>query len=320
MECRHLRRMRVQVGLLLAIIVVGVGGAGTASGAFLSTGVLGSESIDGESRHQICSPTLGHEPPGRTPEVFAPELLSRSGHPLHGALAISPAGDRLCWSVLPPAIICTHCQDGDWTDPEPLPLPGRGVQAPAFSPDGHRLYFQAAGSGGFGSLDIWWVDLRRGDWTTAVNIGRPVNSPGVEGQPTLTEAGELFYSGSMAGVEYGRGIFHALPVDGGYGVPQALGDAVNTPGIDFYPFVTPDGETLLFASNRGRTGEELTIHVSYRTPGDDWTEPVDVHPFMDFPRAARFPSISPDGRFLFFWSEGKIWWVDSGVLPKRGVK
>lgn len=151
MECRHLRRMRVQVGLLLAIIVVGVGGAGTASGAFLSTGVLGSESIDGESRHQICSPTLGHEPPGRTPELFAPELLSRSGHPLHGALAISPTGDRLCWSVLPPAIICTRCEHGNWTDPEPLPLPGRGVQAPAFSPDGRFLFFWSEGK-------IWWVD------------------------------------------------------------------------------------------------------------------------------------------------------------------
>jgi Tol biopolymer transport system component len=198
-----------------------------------------------------------------------------------------------------------------------VPLPGRGVQAPAFSPDGNRLYYQASGPGGLGSLDIWWVETRDDDWTNASNLGTPVNGPGIEGQPTLTDEGELYFIGSMEGVEFGRGIFRATQTDEGYQPPQALDGLINTPGIDFYPFVTADGKTLLFSSNRGYEGEELYIHVTHPTPDGGWTDPVNIHPLMGFPHTARFPSISPDGRFLFFLSGERYWWVDASVLDVK---
>ncbi len=267
-----------------------------------------------------CAPFLGLDPPGITPEPFAPELASVAGSVLHGAVAVGADGERICWSVLPPAVLCVHCVNGVWVGPRLLPLPGSGVQAPAFSPDGRRLYFQAKAPDGLGSLDIWWVDAEYEQWTAAVNLGAPVNGPGFDGQPTVTCDGEVFFAASMDGVGYGRGIFHARPKGAGFTRPEPVGGSINTPGIDTYPFISPDGDVLLFASNRGRSGEDLHIHVAFRSPDGSWTDPVDLHPLMNHPDPARFPSLSPDGRWLFFWSEGLFWWVDAAVIPTRGSR
>ena len=40
-----------------------------------------------------------------------------------------------------------------------MPLHGRAVQSPAFSADGSTFLYHAAAPDGFGSLDLWAVDL-----------------------------------------------------------------------------------------------------------------------------------------------------------------
>jgi len=311
--------------VILAVLVLAVGGgiqgARAREEVFAGspTGDL-DEMAPTAPQERGCAPYLGLQPPGRTPEPFAPGVISDAGERLHGAVAVSPDGRRICWSVLPPAILSVHCEDGVWTRPEVLPLPGAAVQAPAFSPDWSRLYYQAAAAGGAGGVDIWWVDARREEWTRAFNLGPPVNGPGLESQPTLTADGDLYFTGGMEGVEFGRGIYRALREAAGYSEPQALGPSINSPGIDYCPFITPDGATLLFASNRGHTGEELSLHIAFRTPDETWSDPVNLHPLIDFPNPARFPSLSPDGRHLFFLAEGRVWWVDAAALPSPAAR
>jgi len=36
----------------------------------------------------------------------------------------------------------------------------------------------------------------------------------------------------------------------------------------------------------------------------------EIHDAVAFASPARFPSVSPDGKYLFFLSEGEIYWVD----------
>lgn len=43
------------------------------------------------------------------------------------------------------------------------------------------------------------------------------------------------------------------------------------------------------------------LYVSFRTPNDEWTEPVEIQ--VDYPgyhQGGRFSRISPDGKYLFF--------------------
>ena len=56
--------------------------------------------------------------------------------------------------------------------------------------------------------------------------------------------------------------------------------------------------------------EELFLFVSFQNAAGEWSEPVKIHEAISFPSTARFPSVSPDGEYLFFLSGGDIYWVE----------
>ena len=206
------------------------------------------------------------------------------------------------------------CGEDGWTDPAPLPLSGAAVQAPAFSPDGAKLYYQAGGGGSLGSLDLWWVDARDEAWTQPVNVGPPVNTPTLESQPTLAANGTLYFTAALEGVGFDRGIYRCVRTPTGYAAPEPLNATINSEAIDYCPYVAPDESYLLFASSRGHDGEELYLHAAFRTASGAWTAPVNFHDALAFPEPARFPWVSPDGKYLFFLSGGHIYWVDASVI------
>ncbi len=259
---------------------------------------------------------LGFEPPGRTPEIFAPGVVSGAGYGLHGSPAFSPDLAQVCWPVIPPSIISTTYENGVWSAPGPLEIDVSGAQAPAFSPDGSRLYVQGARSDGHGSLDIWYLPLTETGQGEPVNIGPPVNTATMQSQPCMTAGGTLYFTGSLDGVGFNRGIYRARPALEGQAEPELLGPDINSEFIDYSPWVTADERVLLFASSRPSLKEELFIFVSFQSVDGEWSEPVSVHDAISFPSPARFPSVSPDGRYLFFLSGGNVYWVEFAPVLK----
>jgi len=253
---------------------------------------------------------LGMEPPGRTPEIFAPGIVSEAGYRLHGFPAFSPDFAEVCWPVIPPAIVSTTYRDGVWSEPSAMELDVAGVQAPCFSPDGSRLYFQGARADGYGSLDIWYLPREDGGWGDPINLGPPVNTATMQSQPCITAGQVLYFTGGLEGVGFDRGIYRARPALEGQAEPELLDPRINTEFIDYCPWVAPDESYLLFASSRPSLKEELYLFVSFQSANAEWSEPVRIHDAIAFPSPARFPSVSPDGRFLFFLSGGEIYWVD----------
>ncbi len=264
---------------------------------------------------------LGQSTPGRAPEIFAPGVISDAGYQLHGQVVFSPDQREICWSVIPPAVMSMSLVDSTWSDPAPMPLMGTGVQAPAFSADGIRLYYQCIMEGGKGGVDIWWTERAAVGKGPPVNLGPALNSDKLESQPSVTSDGTLYFTGTLEGVGLDRGIYRSRIVDGEYSAPELLGGGINTEYIDYCPWIAPDESYLLFASSRQRTDQELYLHVSFRQPDGSWSEPANIHSVLGFERPARFPSVSPDGRFLFFLSGERVYWVDiTGVMELRPAK
>jgi len=259
---------------------------------------------------------LGEKPPGSIPIIFAAGLISGAGYRLHGALVIRPDKREICWSVIPPAVVSISLVDSTWSDAAPMPLEGRGVHAPVFLADGTRLFYQCVMEGGYGSLDIWWKNRTADGWSEPVNAGSVLNSNLLESQPSVTNDGTLYFTGTLEGVGLNRGIYRSSLVNGEYSRPELLGDGINTEYIDYCPWIAGDESYLLFASSRPRSEEILHLHVSFREPDGRWSEPVNIHPVIGFDESARFPSVSPDGRFLFFVSGEQAYWVDMITVTK----
>lgn len=261
---------------------------------------------------------MGEPPPGGTPVAFASERISQDGYRLHGSPVFRPDQREVVWAVIPPAVMSIALDDGKWTEATPLAIPGRGVQAPAFSPDGRRFYYQAVMDGGEGGLDLWWLDRGPGGWGPPINPGRPLNSPGLESQPTVTREGTVYFTGQLEGSGMGRGIYRSRLGDGVFSEPELLDEEINSPFIDYCPWIAPDESYLLFASSRPESEEVLHLHVSFRREDGSWSEAVNIHGALGFSAPARFPTVSPDGRFLFFLSGDVVYWVEmTPVLALR---
>jgi len=89
-------------------------------------------------------PYLGQKPPGLIPVPFA-EFLAPATDNKHSALAFSPDGQELYYSVypnyqFPQKIMVTRQEDGGWTPPRVAEFSGTHQEGgPVFSPDGRRL-------------------------------------------------------------------------------------------------------------------------------------------------------------------------------------
>lgn len=261
---------------------------------------------------------FGESPPGGIPKVFASGVISDAGYHLHGPVVFSPDQREICWSVIPPAIMSVSLVDSAWSAAAPMLLLGAGVQAPAFSADGDRLYYQCIMDGGQGSVDIWWTERTAEGWSVPVNAGPALNSDMLESQPCVAADGTIYFTGTLKGVGFDRGIFRSRIVDGKYSAPELLGERINTEYIDYCPWIAPDESFLIFASSRPRLDEILYLYVSFRQHDGSWSEPLNIHAVLGFEHTAKFPSVSPDGRFLFFVAADQVYWVDiAGVLELR---
>lgn len=153
--------------------------------------------------------------------------------------------------------ICTSDYvDGKWTEIKNLGLavndPLQWDSQPTISSDGKTLYFASARDS-LSGIDIYRTTKREdGTWTKAVNIGPPINTNGNDKSPFLHSDSRTLYfsSDSLPGLG-GYDIYMSKMDDNGrWGKPVNLGYPINTESDEVGFFVSTDGKTGYFASNK----------------------------------------------------------------------
>jgi hypothetical protein len=183
-----------------------------------------------------------------------------------------------------------------------------------------------------------WVATRpttRDDWDTPVNLGAAVNASADDGCPSVSTDGlELYFTSDRPG-GYGNfdiWVMTRPSVSDPWGEPVNLGQTVNSSHFDATPSLSFDGLSLYFGSNREKTGTAYShlcyIYVTTRpTRTDPWGPPVrlgsTVNPGLEYD--ADHPSISADGRVLFFTSNrpggiGDSWDLWMATRPTADVE
>lgn len=207
-------------------------------------------------------------------------------------------------------IVASSYRAGGWSEPEVVPFSGSYKdQAPFLAPDGSRLYFYSnRPRSGRGEPreddDIWWADRTAdGSWGAPLNPGPPLNSEESERHPTVNAAGNLYFWTRRPDSRGATDLYRAAPAaDGGYGEPENLGDTLNTDAYEANPWISPDGDLLLFTSDDRPDGlGRGDIYVSRRT-GEGWSTPRNLGPEVNSPQYDFAPRLTPDGRYLVFSS------------------
>lgn len=127
--------------------------------------------------------------------------------------------------------------------------------------------------------------------------------------PSLTEDGKTMVFNSKKPNELYYDIYVSYYENDGWTVPALLAD-VNSPFNDETPFITPDGTTLLFSSDReeairppvtsnGFKRVTFDIFLSIKTNGK-WSAPVPISGEINTIDNERTPSMSKDKRTVYF--------------------
>jgi ankyrin repeat protein len=269
---------------------------------------------------------LGQKPPGRTAEVFAPGIVS-GRYGLHSNVVFSPNGTEALWALMLPGksnqygtgrTVVSRLVDGRWSYPREAVFGGTKLEdVPVFHPDGTALFDMAErplpGQDGPGKEYIWvWAKGPAG-WRDPKPVDAAVNDLPQHWQFGVDRRGDLYFASNVPGSLGGGDIWVSHRVDGRYQKPENLGPSINTAAGEDFPYVSPDGRTLLF-------GRNLDVYVSSRTPDGTWTKARPLGPEVNTADMEVLPTISPDGKYLFFSRGYRVFWIDAVVVRERAGK
>ncbi len=262
---------------------------------------------------KLSGPFLGQKPPGMTPEIFAPGIISLAGF-IEFKGSFSPDGKEYCFyrHSLPeiiPTLYFTKIEKGSWTEPVKLQIAqGPRTSHPCITSDNHWLLFtwtfgrgQTQPSGYYASerTDSGWSVPKyagKGMYLTCDNSGQLYTTESVWGnQPKHYLAKVTFRNGLFT--QYER-----LKINPYY-------------ENQTHPCIAPDGSFLIYDVNI----ENGSLFVSFKDKAGNWGEAIDLtkHGIQPDSRGAY---ISPDSKYLFYSYDGDIWWVDMKAIEKLRPK
>jgi Tol biopolymer transport system component len=252
---------------------------------------------------------LGQKPPGMTPELFAPGIISTGNN--ESRITFSPDGNIAAWSVLHishdySAIIISRRENNVWTAPEVASFSGQYVDAdPFFSYDGNRLFFTSSrpieNYQKEENYNLWMVERIEKGWGIPENLGFEINTEKYDVNPCLTKDGTLYFSSDREGGEGFHDIYYSRFVDGHFTQPVNIGTPVNTENFESSPYIAPDESYLIynnFKNNRSESG----LHISFRKKDGTWTKGINMGNIINDKVPSLFASVSQDGKYMFFLS------------------
>jgi Tol biopolymer transport system component len=272
----------------------------------------------------LIGPYLGQEPPGKTPEIFAPGVISTDSAHEFG-ITFAPTGKEILFSrridgVVGNRIYYMKCQEGIWRGPMLSPFSDGDTELePNFTPDGKSIFFnswrplpESTKTGN--EMNVWLVRKEYGTWKVSEALGPPVSDL----NPvfvTQTWDSTIYFTGNV-----NRGIYRAECESGDYRKWERLPDEINNRYWAGHPFVDPDERYILFDSNVDTLGTK-NLYISFLIERSKWSPSININESLGFPDHAAMPHVTLDGRFLFFSSRGDIYWVSASfsedLKPKQ---
>ena len=206
---------------------------------------------------------------------------------------------------------CVKDDSGRWSPPKSV---SPAINSPAnegavsISADGKIMIFTSCrGRNTYGNCDLFYTEKVGNDWKNPVNLGRPVNTPAWEAQPSLSADGRtLYFASSKSGGKGGRDIWvtHRDDEDT-WTEPVNLGDSINTTGNEVSPFIHVNGQTLFFSSDYHPNLGGYDIFSSELGESDQhWTTPKN----LGYPINTNDDQIS-----LFITADGKYGYYTNDV-------
>lgn len=196
------------------------------------------------------------------PKLFAPTLRSRFHD---GPVCYAPKADQLFIThnsvgssqskrkeFINLKIQKSKRESGRWDYAVDLPFNSSrwSVAHPAATADGTMLVFVSNNPAGYGGTDLYLSRLEADGWSSPVNLGPEINTPGDELFPCLAGDSVLYFSSNGHLGLGGLDLFASTLAGNNFGPLRNLGYPINSPADDFGLALAEGGQKGYFSSNR----------------------------------------------------------------------
>ncbi|TFG95930.1 MAG: hypothetical protein E4H13_12770 [Calditrichales bacterium] len=273
-------------------------------------------------------PYLGQILPGAIPQVFMPGIVSTKEF-FEFSNTISPDGKEFYFARRinkKDVLMVVRRKNGSLTQPEEATfLKAAGGFEPHVGVDGSRIYFTRFApppSGLVNDKNLSPQDME----AQMVNIWVMEKSGSGWGEPQFCVNG-MYVTTSNSGTIYttdirstALGICRFPLVNGQYANREHLPGGVNKPVSGAHPGIAPDESYIVFDSKRKENPDDADLFVAFRSMDGTWSEALDLGKQINTPGPETCAAVSPDGKYLFYQSQGDIYWVSTSFIEELKKK
>jgi hypothetical protein len=274
---------------------------------------------------ELRGPWLGQGTPGSESTDFCPEILGTEQRV--AGITFSPEGDEAFFtmntSVDSAKLMWMQMVDGVWTKPQPAPFNSAQIDNDiCMSPDGLRLCWRSwrplpGSTAPEERPSLWATDRTADGWSDPF----PIECGGetqLAWYPSIAGSGTLYFSARKSPDEYC--VYRARRTANTYETREPILCGMESGG-DLC--IAPDESFLVVTCFSHPHFQGVgKLHVSFRTPAGEWTPLQDIGPSINTELVEYCPTISADGRRLFFCrldreaKHARTYWVDAGVIER----
>lgn len=255
---------------------------------------------------------FGEEPPGFTPKLFDPKIISPDG--LFEGGTFSPDMKEFYFSrkngkYKKRMFFVIRYQENSWGEEVET-----DIKTPQFSANGNIMYegkkYRERTNTG------WSEPISQGEFLKEQAHGLSVSANGT------------YYFTFFKKEDNGHGnIGYSRLIDGKQEKPVKMGNDINTGEYIAHPYIAPDESYLLWDVERADGYGQPDIYISYRKKDGSWRSAINIGNSINTPIYEQSPQVTPDGKYLFFkrgeWEVredgsrnwvGKSYWVDAQII------
>jgi len=258
------------------------------------------------AQDDLEGPYLEQEPPGLTPELFAPGIVSTESLEIEGVFAPDmkefyftrqEQGDSVKTHVI-------QYKNGAWHASVVGPRTGEVF----ISTDGDTMY-----------LGNKYRERTASGWSDEKSLGPQFEEiPIMRLTASATQTYVFDERDEIGTIRYSR------MVDGEREAPKAFSEEINTGTFTAHPFIAPDESYLIWDSNREGGYGDSDLYISFRQEDGSWGPAINMGEDINTEYEDAYGSVTPDGKFFVFHtvhlgedfadSFADIFWVDAQVI------
>lgn len=279
--------------------------------------------------HSWDSKYIDIEKPGIQVKLFAPQLLNADSVALYGSV-FNREGSEFFYGVdlkTRSEIRGTKFIDGQWSEPTAIISDSTyGYNDPFLSPDEQRLFYISNQpinkQDTIGDFDIWFSEKQGDEWSPPINAGAVINTEKNEYYVSFAKNGDMYFSSNKnAEVNRSRNfdIYKSEFRNNKFEEPVVLSDSINTSRYEADVFIDPNEEYIIFCSARRSGLGNGDLYISFKNENEEWTKAKNMGPSINSKGHELCPFVTHDGKYLFYTSEQKIYWVSTDILDTYKV-